>query len=43
MIADNVSREGNNVPSFGPLPTGTARFGTDGGYSFKVVPSTGKQ
>jgi Lipocalin-like domain len=43
MIADNVSREGNNVPGFGPLPTGTARFGTDGRYSFEVVPSTGKQ
>jgi hypothetical protein len=43
MIADNVSREGNNVPGFGPLPTGTARFGTDGRYSFEVVPSTGNQ
>jgi Lipocalin-like domain len=43
MIADNVSREGNNVPGFGPLPTGTARFGTDGRYSFEIVPSTGKQ
>jgi lipocalin-like protein len=43
MIADNVSREGNNMPGFGPLPTGTARFGTDGRYSFEVVPSTGKQ
>jgi lipocalin-like protein len=43
MIADNLSREGNNVPGFGPLPTGTARFGTDGRYSFEVVPSTGKQ
>jgi hypothetical protein len=43
MIADNVSREGNNVPGFGPLPTGTARFGTDGRYSFQVVPSTGNQ
>jgi lipocalin-like protein len=43
MIADNVSREGNNVPGFGPLPTGTARFGTDGRYSIEIVPSTGKQ
>jgi hypothetical protein len=43
MIADNVSREGNSVPGFGPLPTGTARFGTDGRYSFEVGPSTGKQ
>jgi hypothetical protein len=43
MIADNVSREGNNMPGFGPLPTGTARFGADGRYSFEVVPSTGKQ
>src|SRR5690349_7778638 len=38
MIADNVSREGNNMPGFGPLPTGTAKFGTDGRYSFEVVP-----
>ena len=43
MIADNVSREGNNVPGFGPLPTGTARFGTDGRYSFEVGLSTGNQ
>jgi len=43
MIADNVSREGNNVPGFGPLPTGTARFDTDGRYSFEVVPPAGKQ
>jgi hypothetical protein len=43
MIADNISREGNNAPGFGPLPTGTARFGTDGRYSFEVVPSTGNQ
>jgi hypothetical protein len=43
MIADNVSREGNKAPGFGPLPTGTARFSTDGRYSFEVVPSTGKQ
>jgi Lipocalin-like domain len=43
MIADNISREGNNVPGFGPLPTGTARFGTDGRYTFEVVPSTSKQ
>jgi hypothetical protein len=43
MIADNISREGNNVPGFGPLPTGTASFGTDGRYSFEVKPSTGNQ
>jgi len=43
MIADNVSREGNNMPGFGPLPTGMAKFGTDGRYSFEVVPSAGKQ
>ena len=43
MIADNVSREGNNVPGFGLLPTGTARFGTDGRYSFEVGLSTGNQ
>ena len=43
MIADNVSREGNNMPGFGPLPTGTAKSGTDGRYSFEIVPGMGKQ
>ena len=43
MIADNVSREGNNVPGFGPLPKGTARFGSDGHYSFEVGPSNGSK
>jgi hypothetical protein len=43
MIADNVRREGNNSPGFGPLPTGTATFGGDGRYSFEVTPSTGSQ
>jgi Lipocalin-like domain len=41
MIADNVSREGNNVPGFGPLPSGSARFGADGHYSFEVGASNG--
>jgi hypothetical protein len=43
VIADNVSREGNNVPGFGPLPKGTARFGADGQYSFEVSTSSGSQ
>jgi hypothetical protein len=43
MIADNVSREGSNVPGFGPLPKGTARFGADGHYSFEVSTSAGSQ
>jgi Lipocalin-like domain len=43
MIADNVRREGNNVPGFGPLPKGSATFGVDGRYSFKVLPSAGSQ
>jgi len=30
MIADNVGKEGNKVPGFGPLPRGTATFGGDG-------------
>jgi Lipocalin-like domain len=43
MIADNVRREGNNSPGFGPLPTGSATFGGDGRYSFEVTPNTGSQ
>jgi hypothetical protein len=43
MIADNVRREGSNVPGFGPLRKGNATFGADGRYSFEVTPSTGNQ
>lgn len=43
MIADNVRREGNNSPGFGPLPKGTARFDADGRYSLEVMPITGSQ
>jgi hypothetical protein len=43
VIADNVSREGSNVPGFGPLPKGTAKFGADGHYSFEVSTSAGTQ
>lgn len=43
VIADNVSREGSNVPGFGPLPKGSARFGADGHYSFEVSTSSGSQ
>ena len=32
MIADNVGKEGNKAPGFGPLPKGTATFGGDGRY-----------
>jgi hypothetical protein len=38
MIADHVRGEGGNVPGFGPLPKGSARFGADGRYSFEVIP-----
>jgi|SRR5436190_13648946 len=43
MIADNVGRDGNKVPGFGPLPKGTARFSADGKYSLEVMPSVGDQ
>jgi hypothetical protein len=43
VLADNVRREGSNVPGFGPLPNGNATFGTDGRYSFEVMPNTGNQ
>src|ERR1700759_16270 len=43
MIADNVQREGSNVPGFGPLPKGNATFGADGRHFFEVTPSTGTQ
>jgi len=42
-IADNVRAEGNNVPAFGPLPKGTARFDADGRYSLEIMPSAGSQ
>jgi hypothetical protein len=37
-IADNVRADGNKVPGFGPLPTGTATFGADGRYTLEVMP-----
>jgi hypothetical protein len=43
MIADNVSRDGNKVPGFGPLPQGTAKFGPDGHYSLEIRPVSGGQ
>jgi hypothetical protein len=43
MIADNVQPDGHGVPGFGPLPKGNANFGTDGRFSFEVMPSTGSQ
>jgi hypothetical protein len=43
VIADNVSREGSNVPGFGPLPKGSAKFGADGHYSLEVSTSAGSQ
>ena len=39
MIADNVRADGNKVPGFGPLPSGTATFGADGRYTLEVMPS----
>jgi hypothetical protein len=43
MIADDVGKEGNKVPGFGPLPNGTATFGNDGRYSLELMSSSGKQ
>src|ERR1700676_4949315 len=43
MIADNVGKEGNKVPGFGPLPKGTATFGGDGRYSLELMSSSGSQ
>src|SRR4051812_27072071 len=43
VIADNTRSEGSNVPGFGPLPKGTARFGTDGRYSLEIKPTTGNE
>jgi Lipocalin-like domain len=40
MIADNVRADGNKVPGFGPLPSGTARFGADGRYTLEVMPNS---
>jgi Lipocalin-like domain len=40
MIADNVRSDGNKVPGFGPLPKGTAKFGSDGRYSLEVMPNS---
>jgi hypothetical protein len=43
MIADDVGKEGNKVPAFGPLPKGTATFGNDGRYSLELMSSSGKE
>jgi Lipocalin-like domain len=43
MIADDVGKEGNKVPAFGPLPKGTATFGSDGRYSLELTSSSGKE
>ena len=43
MIADDVRKEGNKVPGFGPLPSGTAMFGSDGRYSLELKSSSGKE
>jgi hypothetical protein len=43
MIADNVSRDSNKVPGFGPLPQGTAKFGPDGHFSLEIRPTSGGQ
>src|SRR3977135_1318709 len=40
MIADNVRGDGNKVPGFGPLPTGTATFGPDGRYTLEIMPNS---
>jgi hypothetical protein len=42
MISDDVGKEGNKVPGFGPLPSGTAMFGSDGRYSLELKSSSGK-
>jgi hypothetical protein len=39
-IADNVHPDGTSTPGFGPLPSGTATFGTDGHYSLQIAPSS---
>jgi Lipocalin-like domain len=43
MIADDVGKEGSKVPGFGPLPNGTATFGSDGHYSLQLMSSSGKE
>jgi len=43
VIADDVGKEGNKVPGFGPLPNGTATFGNDGRYSLELKSSFGKE
>jgi Lipocalin-like domain len=43
MIADDIGKEGNKVPGFGPLPKGTATFGNDGRYSLELMSSSGKE
>jgi hypothetical protein len=43
MIADNVRADGNKVPGFGPLPSGTATFGADGRYTLEVMPNSSSQ
>ena len=43
MIADDVGKEGNKIPGFGPLPNGTAMFGSDGRYSLELKSSSGKE
>ncbi len=40
LIADNVRGDGTQVPGFGPLPKGTAKFSADGHYVLEVTPST---
>ena len=39
-IADHVRSDGGRVPGFGPLPNGTATFGSDGRYSVQVTRNT---
>jgi Lipocalin-like domain len=39
LVADNFRSDGTKVPGFGPLPSGTAKFGSDGKYSLQVTPS----
>src|SRR5258705_5894586 len=39
-IADHVRSDGGKVPGFGPLPNGTATFGSDGRYSVQIKRNT---
>jgi hypothetical protein len=43
MLADNVGKEGNKIPGFGPLPKGTATFGGDGRYSVELLHGSGSE